>query len=142
VRSGAGERLDRGIEPLQVANLQNERLARRQLHELPGFLDGLGDRFLHQHVHASLEAFTCNRMVQRGRRRDADGVDRVEDVPELGGCATTSLRRHPLARGGVRVYDRDQFRAWQCGVLLGVKSSQVSDADDGGANVLHGRDDT
>ncbi len=79
-RQLAGHGQDHGIEPLQVAHLQHQPVAGGKRDELACLVRRGGDRLLDQHVSAGCEEVAGDRVVQRSRRRDADGVDAADEL--------------------------------------------------------------
>ena len=138
VPSVPAEREDRGIEALEVADLQDAAAARGDCDQRARLPGRLGDRLLDQHVHAALEAILRDREVQRRRRGDADRIDLAEQLAVIGDRPAAGfgghLRRAPPRRRSTTATSCD---SGSDGVLLRVEPAEVPDADHGGANGLH-----
>ena len=57
---------DRGIEPLQVADLQDASVARRGIDQLPGGLRRVGDGFFDHDIHAQLHQLASDGSMRDG----------------------------------------------------------------------------
>ena len=77
------------------------------------------------------------REMQRRGCRDADRVDLAEQLAKIGSRLTPGFGGDFLARLFAGVDDCHQFGAGQCDILLGVKSAEVTDADNGCPYFLH-----
>ena len=130
---------DHGIEPLQVADLQDEPLARGERDQLARLVGRRRDRLLDQHVGARGEEVARDGVVQRGRRRDADGVDAADELAMVRDGRDAELGLEALARRGRGIGDADEFAVGEGGVFLGVESAEVAGADDGAAQSRHVR---
>ena len=128
---------DHGIEALEVAHLQNEPLAAGQRDELARLVRRRRDRFLDQHVGAGREEIAGNSVVQRGRRRDADGVDAADELAMVRETRDAELGLEGCARRGRGICDTDEVAVGEGGVFLGVESAEVAGADDGAAQSRH-----
>ena len=94
---------DRGVEALEVPDLQDALHARGERDQLARLGRGLGDRLLDQHVRAGLEEVAGDREMRRRRRDDADRIDLAEQLAVVGERARAELgghgRRAPRLRG-------------------------------------------
>ena len=78
------------------------------------------------------------REMQWRRRGDADRVDLAEQLAKIGEPADNRFRPRLSAALLVAGVDHgDEFGAGQRGILLGVESAEVTDADDGCPYFLH-----
>ena len=133
------EREDRRVEPLEVADLQDAAALRAATSiRLRASLERLGDRLFDQHVHAALQAFAGDRVMRRRRRRDADRIDLAEDLAKVRHraaptSAATRSRVPASASTTATSCDSRQHR-----IFLRMEAPQVTDADDGRADCLHG----
>ena len=130
---------DHGVEPLQVADLQHEPLARGELDQLARLVGSRRDRLLDQHVGAGGEEVAGDRVVERGRRRDADGVGAADELAMVRERSDAELGLEAFARRGRGIGDADEVAVVEGGVFLGMESAEVAGADDGAAQSRHVR---
>jgi hypothetical protein len=121
---------DRGVEALEVTDLQHSIVPGRGRDELASLSERLGDRLLDEHVQAVLEARHRDRVMKRRRRRDADRVHVPEQLAEIGDGPTVRFLRDTLPRRGVGVDHGNELRRLERDIFLGVKASQIAHADD------------
>jgi hypothetical protein len=129
---------ERGVEALEVADLQHPPAAHRQLDELLRLLERRGERLLDQHVDAALQEVARHRVVVLRRDGDARAVDAAEQLAVVGERLHAEGRRDLAGARLVDVGDPDQLGAALRAVLLGVEAPEVSHADDGGSDGAHG----
>ena len=103
------QRLHRGVEALQMADLQDAPRAARRLDQALALRDGRGHRLLDQHVRAGLEKLPGDRVVQRGRRDDAHRLDAAQKLAIVGVRRHAELGGHRRARRGRRIGDADEL---------------------------------
>ncbi len=131
-------RQNRRIEPLQVPHLQYQAAARRNRDQLSGFLGGLGDRLLDQHVRARLQEVTRDRKMRRGRCDHAHRVDRAEKLPIIGKRPGAHFGRHGFTGLLSGIDDTHQVTLRRLSIFLGMEPSQVADADHRCSDFPHG----
>src|SRR5215469_2492381 len=95
---------DRGVEALEVPDLQDPPRALRDADEFLRLRRRLGDRLLDQYVGARPQEVAGNRKVRRGRRDHAHRVDLAEQLAVVGERAHLELCRHLFARLGPLVH--------------------------------------
>ena len=105
----APQDVHRGVEPLDVADLEDDSAALGQLDEVIRLPEGRGHRFLQEHVSPSLQEPPSYRVMVYRRHCDRNGIrlggDRVESRQGLSAVARRHLRR-TLA---VRVVHADEL---------------------------------
>ena len=87
-------------------------------------------------MNAALEQRAADGMVQRGRHRDAHGIDLIENGAMILKPGHAQLGANPGRRLRIGIDDGDQPGAGDLRILLRMKASQVADADDGSAQRL------
>ncbi len=75
---------DRGVEALEVPDLQDALHACGERDQLARLGRGLGDRLLDQHVGAGLEEVAGDGEVRRRGRDDAHRIDLAEQLAVIG----------------------------------------------------------
>ena len=126
-----------GLKRSRMSDLEHAPAGRRGLHERRAFGDGRGERLLDQHVDAGSKEVEADRGMGAGRDRDARAIDGTRERVVIGEHRDAE-RGRDLARAlGIAVDDAHEAHARQRRVLLGMKSTQMADADHGGAQLRH-----
>jgi len=76
--------------------------------------------------------------VPLGRHRDGDGIDPVEDLPEVGQRTRPGARRDLRRAARERIDDRDELRSLGRRQDAGMMPAQVADADYGDSQRVTG----
>ena len=109
----------------------------RERDQLARLGHGLGHGLLDQHVRAGGQEIAGDLEMRRRRRDDAYGIDLAEQlaIVGMGGNVKSGATASRASGGGRRCATSLQSAA---GVLLGVKTAEVANADDGGSDFFHG----
>ena len=141
VRHDVPEGHDRGVEPLDVADLQHHVLALGLPDQRHRLLVRLDEGLLDQHVHPVVDGLAGHREVCLRGHRNREHVDGRKEVGWL-------ARGRPVFGGdrgrpvGVRVEDTDQFDARERLVDPGVVAPHLADAVDARGDRLVGHSST
>ncbi len=125
----------RGIEPLDVAHLQDAALACRDHDQPVGLIERRGHGLFDQHVQAGIEKAAADLRVISGGHGEADGVhtrdgQRVQIANHLRSEFRGDLRRAI----GVGVHHAGEFHAVKFAPDADVVPAELSGADHGHAN--------
>ena len=114
------DRLDRRIEPLDVADHQRDAGAPRGRDDGASLLDRRGDRLLDQHVHAALDAGEREIPMQMGGRSDGHGIDAGgQQRLDVGIGLAAERAGHEVALLAVGIGDADELDARKIGEARG-----------------------
>ncbi len=131
-----GQGHDAGIEALQMADLENGPSSFSQIDDALALLPSCRDGFFQQHVDATPQKGFSHGQMGGRRYHDGNGIDLVGDaIQAIEGGATRFLGdlTRPLQ---IRVNDPYQLHIGQAGVNQGVKTPQITDANDGYTNFV------
>ena len=134
------ERHDGGVEPLQVADLENQAgLAGGNVDQFLRLFDRGSDGFFQQYMNAVFQEHPGHLMMFPGGDHDADRIDLIQQLVDVGKRFDAMFLGHGPGDVGTGVTDGDQFGVRQSGILLGMEFPQITDADDSGSQWRCGR---
>ncbi len=124
------QRFRRGIEALNLPDLQFQSIGFRQRRQLSAFLVAPCDWFLHQNVFSSLQCAGCLRVVRLGRHDNADRINPVQEFLDTpaGVAAVSGGSGFSLFRDYIKCCK--QISLCHLRQLLGVITPQVATAYD------------
>ena len=135
-----GQRQDRGVEALEMADLKHDAARVRERDQRVRLLERRRDRFFEQDMQAGIEKLARDREMRPRRHHDARGLDparELADVAQREGTKPCPERPRPLE---LAVDHRDQLGARQRRIFLGVMPAEMAATDDRGAHRRHRRD--
>ena len=112
-RQSRFERAEHGIEPFDVADLQDESARVGEFGKSFCVSRRLGDRFFDKDVFAAFEKKFSHREMGRRRRGDGCRIDKRRKFFERCACLRSETRGHFLRGRGVCVVDRREFHIAQ-----------------------------
>jgi hypothetical protein len=126
---------DRGIEALDVPNLEDASGSPRGSYQPVCFFERRGHRLFDQHVQAGIEkAAADSRVLLRGHGK-ADGIDlRRGERVEVGEDVCAEFRGDLPRALGVRVRNARQFGPFKLAPQADVVPAELADTDYGHAN--------
>jgi hypothetical protein len=128
------QRPHRGVEPLDVADLQNPVVLLGQSDEFAAVGQRPDERLLDEHVRPRRETFPGDLVVKLRRHGNGDGVGRLEELAPLQRTRPV-LGRHLGRLLVVDVAHPGEFDVRQRPVHAGVVPPHASDPDDAGDDV-------
>ena len=123
------QRIDRGVETLDMADLQLRPPALRRRDQLVSFLQRDGDRLLHKARNALFEEWNGDVAVKRRRHRNAHKVDGAAERVDVRAIRNVELLPDPLGRFGMVVHDPHELDPRKLFVDPRVNSTQMTNAD-------------
>jgi hypothetical protein len=107
------------------------------LDQFISFLEVLGDRFLQKDIDPSEKKVSCDGVVEKGRDRDAYGLNLIEKIRVLEeGLSPVSLRNFSCP-GGIDIHHSDQIHPFHLGIFFCMELAEVTDTDDAHLDLLH-----
>ena len=103
------QRLDGGVEALQVSNLQNPLGTAGRVDQADALFHGRGHRLLDQHVRSGLEELLGHGEVIGRRRDDAHCIDAAQEFAIVRVSRHAQFCAHRIASGSHRVRDAHQL---------------------------------
>src|SRR6185312_13866836 len=125
------DRLDRGIESLDVTDHQGNAGPMRRVDDLTALFHRRGNRLLHHHVDAARDAAQRDFLVEMGRCGNGDGVDvaRQQFVDVSDGVASKRAGDE-IDLLAIGVGNANQFGSGQAGEDPRMVASHDADSDD------------
>ena len=122
--------LDRGVEPLGMADRERDVRPGRGRNQRIGFFDAPRKRFFDERGNAGVQKRSANLRVQLGRDCDGDRVDLSDEISIVGECPRPARRRDLLGARAVLVHDRNELCAPKRSQDPSMVAPEVADADD------------
>ena len=133
------QRVQNGIEPFHVADLQDEPLFSSHLCQVARVAGLFGDRFLDQQMFALRQQIARDRKMHARRSGDRGSVNHSGELIERRCGFSFVLSTNFVCSCQINIENCDQFRIWQFGINARVIAANVTDTNDANAQFFHRR---
>ena len=131
------ERAQDRIEPLHVADLQNEFVAPCQFRELARMRGAIGNRLFDQHVLVALQKWPRDFVMRTGRCRYRSGVNQFNEFIERFRRCNAKLFRNRIGPRKIDIVNRREFRRRNLSVNPRMVASDMTNANDANTQFFH-----
>src|ERR1700693_325498 len=131
------KRAQHRIESLDMADLENQSVLRREFRQLGGVLRIFGDWFFHQKMFATPQKWKRDLVVRVRWRRDRCGIDQLRKFVERFRDRRTKLSRDRIRAGQIDIVNRGELGRWNFCIKPGMTASDMADADHANAKLSH-----
>jgi len=125
-----GERPIGWRKPFDMPDLERDICLRCARDKVGGISYGCSDRFFNEDMHASIDQFGCDRMVQRRWRCNRYGIHPPNQVTMIGQAFDAVAKTGREGTRGIGIHNRDQFSGRIRCELANMVRTEIAETDD------------